>query len=119
MCHRLTRQRHATDPGTLFDMKKVHTITKKEADSWFLTQTLAGDCTDGYSGVPGYGVKAAEKLFQDKGFTWQTVLWAYKSKGLSEEDALKNARLARILRKEDYDFRNKQPILWSPSTTNS
>ena len=36
-------------------------------------------------------------------------------KGYTEEDALTNARLARILTVDDYDFENKQPIPWTPS----
>ena len=99
-------------PGTLYDLKKVTTITPDEGWQWFLIQTLSGDCTDGYSGVPGFGVRTSTDLFEKNGYTWETALSAYKSKGLTEEDALRNARLARILQKEDYDFRNKRPILW-------
>ena len=36
-------------------------------------------------------------------------------KDLTEDDALVNARLARILTADDYDFKNKQPKLWSPA----
>jgi len=34
---------------------------------------------------------------------------------MTEDDALVNARLARILTAEDYDFENKQPIPWTPT----
>jgi len=34
---------------------------------------------------------------------------------MTEDDALVNARLARILTVEDYDFQNKRPIPWTPS----
>ena len=40
---------------------------------------------------------------------------ATKDKDLTEEDALVNARLARILTVDDYDFTKNRPILWSPS----
>ena len=40
----------------------------------------------------------------------------FEDKGYTEEDALTNARLARILTVEDYDFNKKQPKLWSPSS---
>ena len=33
---------------------------------------------------------------------------------MTEEDALTNARLARILTAEDYNFDTKEPILWTP-----
>ena len=38
----------------------------------------------------------------------------FKDKELTEEDALVNARLARILTVDDYDFENKKPKLWTP-----
>ena len=48
-------------PGLLFNMKDAtEEITLEEADRWHYIQTLAGDCTDGYSGVPGIGIKRAE-----------------------------------------------------------
>jgi DNA polymerase-1 len=76
---------------------------------------MAGDNTDGYAGVPGIGVKRAVSLFEEKGYSWKTVVDAFKEKGLSEEVALINARLARILTTEDYDHEKMEPILWSPS----
>ena len=33
---------------------------------------------------------------------------------MTEEDALVNARLARILTVDDYDSEKKEPILWTP-----
>ena len=100
-------------PGTLFDMKEEMSVTLEEADQWHLIQTLAGDQTDGYSGVPGIGVKRAVALFEEKGYTWKTVLEAFAAKDLSEDVALENARLARILRCTDYD---NAPILWTPAS---
>ena len=102
-------------PGKLYNMDENFTITKREGASWHLIQTLAGDQTDGYGGVPGIGVKRAETLFKDKGYSWKTVVDAFVEKNLTEEDALVNARLARILTADDYDFKKKEPILWSPS----
>ena len=46
---------------------------------------------------------------------WQHVLKAYAKAGLSEEEALTQARVARICRSNDYDFKTKQVILWSPN----
>ena len=81
---------------------------------WHLIQALAGDNTDGYAGVPGIGVKRATALFEEKGYSWQTVVEAFKDKDLSEEVALTNARLARILTTEDYDHEKRKPLLWNP-----
>ena len=101
-------------PGKLFDLTDVTTITPEEGARWHLIQTLAGDQTDGYSGVPGIGVKRAATLFDKEGYSWATVVKAFEDKGLTEDDALLNARLARILTDEDYDSRTKAPILWTP-----
>lgn len=103
-------------PGTLYNMDEVFTITKQDGWEWFLIQTLAGDQTDGYSGAPGYGVKTSAKFFGENGYTWNSVVKAFKQKGLTEDDALKNARLAKILTSNDYDDR---PILWTPTDANS
>ena len=103
-------------PGKLYNMDENFTITKREGASWHLIQTLAGDQTDGYGGVPGIGVKRAEALFKEKGYSWKTVVKAFIDKDLTEEHALVNARLARILTNEDYDFKKQKPILWSPSS---
>ena len=82
---------------------------------WHLIQTLAGDQTDGYAGAPGIGVKRAEILFEKHGYSWETVVKVFKEKGLSEEIALQNARLAKILTVDDYDFDTRTPILWTAS----
>jgi DNA polymerase-1 len=42
------------------------------------------------------------------------VVDAYLKAGLTEEDALMNARMARILRAEDWDFENNEVKLWTP-----
>ena len=102
-------------PGKLYNFDESFTVIKSEGAKWHLVQSMAGDNTDGYAGVPGIGVKRAVSLFEDKGYSWKTVVEAFKEKGLSEEVALTNARLARILTNEDYDFEKSEPILWNPS----
>ncbi len=102
-------------PGKLFDMVETVNVEQHEGKRWHLIQTLAGDQTDGYSGVPGTGVKRAITLFKEKGYSWKTVVNAFNDKDLSEDVALENARLAKILTASDYDFNTKQPILWTPT----
>jgi DNA polymerase-1 len=102
-------------PGKLFDMKELTTIDPVEGAKWHLIQTLAGDQTDGYSGVPGIGIKRAVALFEEDGYTWQTVVKAFKAKDLTEEDALINARLAKILTCNDYDPIEHTVIPWTPA----
>ena len=103
-------------PGQLYNLEEVFTITKEDGERWHLIQSMAGDNTDGYSGVPGIGVKRATAIFKDKGYSWKTVLETFTEKDLSEDVALMNARLAKILTFNDYDFKKQKPILWSPSS---
>ena len=105
-------------PGDLYDLSTgVITITKEEGDRWHLIQALAGDQTDGYSGVPGFGIKRAIAFFEENGYSWESVVAAVASKDLDESVALQNARLAKILQYIDYDFTNQSIILWTPATS--
>jgi len=101
-------------PGKLYNFDETFTVSPEEGAKWHLIQSCSGDQTDGYGGIPGIGVKRAETLFKEHGYSWKTVVQAFKDKDLSEEVALINARLARILTVNDYDFKKKQPILWAP-----
>ena len=103
-------------PGRLYNMDEMTTVTPTEGAKWHLIQTLAGDQTDGYSGVPGIGIKRAVTLFEEHGYNWQTVIKAFKDKELTEDDALMNARLARILTCTDYDSEKQAVIPWTPTT---
>ena len=103
-------------PGQLYNLDETFTITPEEGASRHLIQTLAGDQTDGYGGVPGIGVKRAVSLFEEKGYSWETVVNAFVERDLTEEDALVNARLARILTNDDYDFKKRKPKLWTPAS---
>jgi len=99
-------------PGRLYNMDEMFTITPEEGREWHYIQTLAGDQTDGYSGVPGIGIKRAVALFEEHGYTWDTVVKAFADKDLDEDVALMNARLAKILTNKEYDG---QVIPWSPA----
>jgi len=90
------------------------TTTEEEGSKYHLIQSLAGDAADGYSGAKGVGVIGAEKLFEKKGYTWNTVVEAYEKAGQTEEDALLNARLAYILQNKDYNRRTQEITLWTP-----
>ena len=103
-------------PSTLWNLTDdVVEITKDDGDRWHLIQSLSGDPTDGYSGCPGIGVKRATELLDKNENKWEAVCKAYRDRGLSDDDALLNARLAKILRNEDYDHDRNQPILWTPN----
>ena len=111
-----------TIPGWLFNPAKdkaPRLISQDEADHWHLYQTIVGDTTDGYKGCPGLGPKKAEAILDgwssySDSSVWAAVVEAFESKGLTEEDALVQARVARICRASDYDFKKKEVILWTP-----
>lgn len=123
--------------------KEPRLVSQEEADRYHLYQTLIGDTTDGYSGCPGVGPTAAEQILNDprrlvevehtitrgkrKGQTeirwvddgpaesaWEAVVCQYHKAGLTEEDALIQARVARILRADEYDYKAKEVRPWNP-----
>lgn len=120
-----------TIPGCHYSIHhdELFEVTEAEANWWHLTQALIGDTTDNYAGCPGVGPVAAEKILikadtrwhegdevgmSYEAFMWKAVVAAYEKAGFGEEEALVQARVARICRAEDYDFKNKQVILWTP-----
>ena len=99
------------------DGETVEEIPQRLADYWFMIQTLAGDSTDGYTGLPNVGVKTAEKMI--KQYTnvplldlWKIVVGAYKAKGYSKKEALQQARVAHILRHNEYNRKTGKVKLW-------
>lgn len=117
-------------------------IKPDEAELLFYAQVLSGDAVDGYSGCPGVGTIGAQKIVREpvrlvqteqeimrgpnKGTKrvrwlqepttdlWECIVSHYEKAGLTEADALINARVARILRHGEYDYKKKEPILWHP-----
>lgn len=100
-------------PGEILDFKRgtLTTVTEEEGEQLFLLQALTGDPTDNYPGCPGIGAKRAPGIIAGG---WEAIVAAYAKAGLTEEDALTQARLARILRFSDYDHQKKDVILWTP-----
>lgn len=112
-----------TIPGKLFMLRTGETveISEIEADYYHMMQTLTGDVTDGYTGCKGVGSVSAKKLLdgmlegkKTHYEIWEIVTKAYQKAGLSEEYAITQARVARICRRDDYDFKTKQVKLWQP-----
>jgi len=102
-------------PGVLWNLTDdVEEITKEDGDTWHLIQSLAGDPTDGYAGCPGIGVKRASDLLNKHDSKWEAICQAFRERGLSDDDALINARLAKILQHDNYDYDREEPILWTP-----
>ena len=88
-------------------------ISEQDADRNFYMQTLTGDPTDGYKGCPTIGAKRAEAILGSRP-AWSLVEAAFIKQGLTKEDALMQARMARILRWSDWDEKKREPILWRP-----
>lgn len=108
-----------TIPGKHWNQNKrdlgIQTVTPAEAEYNWLCQTLSGDAVDGYSGIPGVGPFKAKKILDAHGPSWETVVNAYLKAGLTAEDALMNARMARILTDDLWDAVKQVPRLWSPT----
>lgn len=120
----------------------IVSVTPMEAAHAHYAQALSGDLVDGYEGCPTIGKKRAAEIVANpellvpkdgvvtrgprKGekvtkwhssgpsSIWEAVVSNYEKQGLTEADALRNARLARILLAGDYDFETHTVTLWVP-----
>jgi len=89
------------------------TLSEADADRYFYTQVLTGDPTDGYKGVKGVGPKKAEQILGQRPH-WGAVEQAFIKAGMTKDDAIHQARLARILRWSDWDADKEAVKLWTP-----
>jgi len=107
-----------TIPGKHYNIDKdiITTVSEAEADYNFYTQILTGDTVDNYKGCPGIGPSKASSILQGctLGKEWEAIVGSFKKQGLTEDDAILQARMARILRHEDYDYKKGEVILWNP-----
>lgn len=147
-----------TIPGRFYWLteNKVLTISEEEADMWHLYQTIKGDTTDGYGGIPGCGeqvdgvpimewlqnptffyqatkvmksgprkgqevlywtslpVEDAECTFERPLTLWDCIVSLAEKQGMSEQELIVQAQVARICRTTDFDWQNKLPIPWTP-----
>lgn len=114
-----------TIPGRFCNMMperpKTVVITPAEADYWWMYQTLVGDSVDNYKGCPRIGPVNATAILGTSTINrsleqmWALVVATFKSKKLTEDDAIVQAQVARILRRSDYDKKTKEIILWHPT----
>lgn len=111
-----------TIPARVYNPNKpqegIVSVDPLDADRRFIFQTLTGDSTDGYPGIPRLGAKSrwAKKILSAETAedAWLTLMEAAASKGCPYEFVLTQAQLARILRFPDYDYFKNEPILWTP-----
>jgi 5'-3' exonuclease len=110
-----------------YDDNVVFRQTLLEADRFWMYQTLVGDTIDNYKGCPGVGDKTATAALKDcKNLDqmWDVVIDLYEAQfkkatyrekfllDSPEDEALLNARFARILRHGD--FQSGKIKLWHP-----
>ena len=106
-----------TVPCTLIASDDMELITKKKADRNWMLQALTGDTTDNFKGLIGCGPVTADKILGDAKTLpdmWDKVVKAYEKKKQTFTDALLTARLSRILREGDFNYKTKEVELWTP-----
>lgn len=111
-----------TIPGLHFNWDhpedKVFKVNEWQAKVAFIRQVLIGDSTDGYPGLKGCGPKGADKIldgaYPENDDLWDRVEAAYKAKGFTRQTAVIQARCARILQADDYNFVKGDVIPWEP-----
>jgi len=104
-------------PGKIYRprTKELLEVSVSDGIRHHMIQTLTGDKADNYPGCPGVGPKTAEDILDgDPLAWWSAVVEAYTKRGLTEADALLQARVAKILQIKDFNQRTKEPILWNP-----
>ena len=106
-----------TVPCTLIASDDMELITKKKADRHWMIQSLTGDSTDNFKGLIGCGPVTADKILGDAKTLpdmWDKVVEAYEKKKQTFADAILTARLSRILREGDFNYKTKEVDLWTP-----
>ena len=112
-----------TIPGMLFNPdkdRKPRRVTKAAADRFWMYQSLTGDVVDCYPGCTGVGDIRANSIVGEAPpnvkAMWRAVHEAFLNRGHSTSHAITQARLARILRSEDYTEERETIALWHPTT---
>ncbi|MGV8919552.1 MAG: hypothetical protein ACOH2R_17425 [Pseudomonas sp.] len=148
-----------TVPGYFFWLTQMDLVKndEKAADGFHMLQSMMGDVTDGYGGIPGIGKETAKAFLESPEYhypaikvmksgprkgeevsywtsckpnevaelvdpsapdvvpLWECIVSLAASKGMTREELLVQAQVARILRDSDFDHTTKKPILWQPS----
>lgn len=124
----------------------ILTQTLETADYWHLFQTIKGDITDGYGGIPGWGDTAEDflkepfivepvtsvlKSGKNKGqevtkwvkrapepgeTLWDCIKSIGAKSGMTEAEVIKQGQMARILRSDEYNIETGEITLWQPGS---
>lgn len=113
-----------TIPGMHYNFGKDEhfEVTDAQANRFHLLQALMGDATDGYPGCKGIGIKKAESMLPELVETkdilavWNDIIVpAYVKAGFDEAFALSQARVARILRADEFNMKTHEVTPWTPN----
>lgn len=108
--------RQVFDTPIVVQGRRQKPVSLAAANQWRYVQALAGDATDGYAGLAGYGKVKAERYLEehygaDEQVLIDTVVSAYLDAGERLQTAYSQLNCARILRYGEYDFKNMRPLL--------
>lgn len=95
----------------LRDDAVVEYIPEETAKYNLMLQTIMGDATDGYGGIPTYGRTKAKKFLDEKSRSWADVLELYQANGLTGDDYVANKYCAKLVGLANYDLEKGQVIL--------
>lgn len=112
-----------------FHRDEMYSVSRNQANYNWMWQTLVGDSVDHYSGAKGIGKVKAENILpvldedaEPLGYfkrLWHEVLLTFESifndKNTALTEAVRQARLARILRCTDYCEERHAIKLWTPN----
>lgn len=93
-------------PVPIYNFRKggLTNVSPEEGLRFFYLQCIMGDGADNIKGIPGVGIKGAEKALEGIVFEkdlYDKTLWLYEEHGLNAEDLTSNARLLWLRRYEN------------------
>jgi len=107
----------------------IKTTTPDYSERFTYRQYLQGDSTDGIPGCKGVGEVGARKIVEKFDLSepvdcWETIVRTYEEAWrkakldvrLAPDFALQQARLIRVLRRDEYCFDTHTVSLWNPPT---
>lgn len=86
----------------------VEYISRETAEYNLMLQTIMGDATDGYKGIPLWGRSKTKEWLDKQPRLWADVLELFQANGLTGEDYVMNKTCAKLIGIKNYDFEKGQ-----------
>ena len=86
------------------DHRSVVNVDKEQAKYNLMMQTIMGDKTDNYTGIPGWGKSKTLRWLNEKPRGWADVLELYQQNGLTGTEYALNKTMAELVGYYQYDF---------------